>query len=221
LIQSSPAADAMSSPLCLFTLRSSTRLCWTADAVGLICLRFGLGNQGANGAAIVNVIEVMSNRDGSSLMTMLSVGGASTPRSAWSWSWRRLTAWGMARCTVSLATSYFENLAKTMALEVLRPGCFTSFRTACSTFFWCMTLFFDMLGSCQYSVETDLNNKWRWNMDQTCGAQCFVRSLDGRSRCIWVQCWQPGWRRMTMITYSKMTVRSSPTMIYSLMEQQI
>ena len=50
--------------------------------------------------------------------------------------------------------SYFEILAKTMALGILRPGCFRSFHKACSTFFSCVALFFDMVGSCLYSVVT-------------------------------------------------------------------
>ena len=50
--------------------------------------------------------------------------------------------------------SFFEILGKTMMLGMLRPGCFKSFNTACSTFFSCVALFFDMLGSCLYSVVT-------------------------------------------------------------------
>ena len=62
-------------------------------------------------------------------------------------SWLSFTAWCTARRKVSLATSFFEKLAKTMASGMLRPGTFRIFRTACSTFFWCAALFFDMLGS--------------------------------------------------------------------------
>ena len=47
-------------------------------------------------------------------------------------------------------TSFFKMLAKTMAFGMLRPGCFRSFHTACSTFSSCVARFFDMLGSCLY-----------------------------------------------------------------------
>jgi hypothetical protein len=40
-------AALCASDLCFFAARSSTRRCWTADAVGLICFLFGLGFVGA------------------------------------------------------------------------------------------------------------------------------------------------------------------------------
>ena len=47
--------------------------------------------------------------------------------------------------------------------------------------FWCAALFFDMLWSCLYhsvATETDLNMKWRWNIEPPCAVWCVVRLLD-------------------------------------------
>ena len=41
-------AALCASDLCFFAARLSTRCCWTADAVGLICFLFSLGFVGAD-----------------------------------------------------------------------------------------------------------------------------------------------------------------------------
>ena len=121
------------------------------DATNAISQEPGPGANGANNSvSILPVNEDRSNSDESLTMTMPSVGGAwwaCKPSSARSW--HNLTARCTTRRKVSLATSFFKKLAKTMALGMLRPGPTRSFHTACSTlFYWYEALFFDMLGSC-------------------------------------------------------------------------
>ena len=94
-------------------------------------------------------------------------------------------------------------------------GCFRSFHTACSTFFSCAALFFDMLRSCMYSVGTLLNMKWQRRVNPSC-EMYGVSEKNSLRRCFMAQFWTPRWRRTTTVPQSDVTVRSSSTRIYTL-----
>ena len=61
--------------------------------------------------------------------------------------------------TVSLVVSFLGNPARIMAIGTLTPVVVLRIRTASSTFFRCVALFFGMLGNGLYSVETDLTKQ--------------------------------------------------------------
>ena len=105
------------------------------DATNAISQEPG-ANVANNSVSILPVNEDRSNSDESLTMTMPSVGGAWACKPSSARSWHNLTARCTTRRKVSLATSFFKKLAKTMALGMLRPGPTRSFHTACSTLFY-------------------------------------------------------------------------------------
>lgn len=100
-----------------------------------------------------------------------------------------------------------QNFGQNYGLGMLSPGCFRSFHTVCSTFFSCAALFFDMLGSCLYSVVTLLNMKWQRQADLSCKmyGDSEKKSL---SRHFMAQFWTPRWRQTTTVPPSDVTIRS-------------
>jgi hypothetical protein len=124
--------------LCLLALRSSTRHCWMADVVGLICSRFGLGIVGPDNVVTIvgdaSLLPIKSKSDGLLLMkvTLPLVGAGWPVRTLLSFFWRHcLTTW----CTVLLATSDFEHQASIIACGTFTPVLVWTIHMADLTFF--------------------------------------------------------------------------------------
>jgi len=156
-------AALCASDLCLFTARLLARLCWTADMDGQICFRFGLGCVGPVVVVVVvaDAVGLSSspvNGDRSALLIVTIGSFLTVGVSRWGvicFASRASRRQRIILRTVSLAMSFLGNPTRIMAHGTLTSVVVLRIRTASSTFFWCAALFFGVLSSGVFSVETD------------------------------------------------------------------
>ena len=134
------------------------RLCWTADAVTLICMHSGFGCIGA--AVSIVVMSVVIVCSPSPVKGDMSEPLAATSMSQMVTSRQGVVCFALKRQSiiwrmVLLGMSCLKNPAKIMACGTLSPVVVSRICMAALTFFCCAALFFGMLGNCMYSVGTE------------------------------------------------------------------